>query len=276
MCNVLEVSSSGYYSFLNKKTSSQQFQIEKIKTAIKTIYYKYKCRYGSPRIHEELLTMGYIVCRQTVAKYMRTMGLKSIISKKYKITTTDSSHQYLVAENILDRKFLRKEKNEVWVSDLTYIPTMEGWLYLTTVIDLYDRKVIGWAFSETMHANQTTLIAFEMAIKNRMLKEDKQLIFHSDRGSQYACHEFKHALNQHDNIVQSMSRKGNCWDNAVAESFFKTLKTELTNHYNYKTKQQAENDIFEYIECFYNKNRRHSTLNNQTINEFWNTVNQAA
>ena len=276
MCLVLKVSSSSYYNWLRNKTTPQQLKADKIKTAIKTIYYQYKGRYGSPRIHCELIVIGYQVCRQTVAKYMFAMGLKSIVNKKYKICTTDSLHNYLVAENILDRQFNTTEPNQAWVSDITYIPTNAGWLFLTIVLDLYDRKIIGWAFSNTMHTSQTTLKALGMAKQNRMAWCDKKLIFHSDRGSQYACHEFKHELNQHTNIVQSMSRKGNCWDNAVAESFFKSLKAELTNHHNYNTMQEAENSIFEYIECFYNKTRRHSALNNQTINEFWNKLKQAA
>ena len=276
MCRVLKVSSSGYYTWLNNKTTPQQLKIDTIKTAIQTIFFQYKCRYGSPRIHRELLAMSYQVCQQTVAKYMREMGLKSIINKKYKICTTDSSHPYLIADNILDRQFTTSGPNQAWVSDITYIPTDAGWLFLTIVLDLYDRKIIGWAFSNTMHTCQTTLKALGMAKQNRMIWKDKQLIFHSDRGSQYACHEFKHELNQNSNIVQSMSRIGNCWDNAVAESFFKSLKVELTNHHNYKTQQEAENSIFEYIECFYNKTRRHSALNNQTINEFWNNIKQAA
>jgi putative transposase len=276
MCKVLQVSKSGYYSSVNKKITTQQLKTEQIKSEIQNIYYKFECRYGSPRIHKELETMGYQICRQTVAKYMRQMSLRSIIQKKYKVCTTDSSHNYLVADNILNRQFKTTATNQAWVSDITYIPTMEGWLFLTIVLDLYDRKIIGWAFSDTMHTRQTTIKAFIMAKTNRKIWEDQKLIFHSDRGSQYACYEFKQELEHHPNIVQSMSRKGNCWDNAVAESFFKTIKSELTNHYNFTTIKQAENAVFEYIECFYNTTRRHSTLNNQTINEFWNSINIAA
>lgn len=193
--------------------------------------------------------------------------MRSIVRKKYEVTT-DSSHKYPVVDNILERAFTVKEENQVWVSDLTYIRTKEGWLYLTTVIDLWDRKVIGWSFSKTLKTNLTTIPAFNMAKTNRPIQSNKPLIFHSDRGIQYACEDFTTLINSYKNITRSMSSKGNFWDNAVAESFFKTLKTELIYHNKYQTTQEAELSIFEYIETFYNTKRRHQHLNNLTILEY--------
>jgi transposase InsO family protein len=210
---------------------------------------------------------GIQASEQLVAKLMKENEIRSIIRKKY-VVTTDSKHKYPVAENKLNRQFEVKTENKVWVSDLTYVSTKEGWVYLTTVIDLLHRKVIGWALSSTMMAKDTSVPAFKMALKNSSIKANEPLIFHSDRGIQYACEEFTNEVSKHKNIERSMSRKGNCWDNAVAESFFKSLKTELVYHQNYQTRYQAELSIFEYIETFYNKIRRHKHLNNLTILEY--------
>jgi putative transposase len=279
MCRILKVSESAYYSSQQLKISSRKEKNERVKQAIKTIYEQSRFRYGSVRIHKELENQGYRVSQPTVAKYMREMNIRSIISKKYKICTTDSKHSFKIADNVLDRNFTTTSANQAWVSDITYILTAEGWLFLTIVLDLYDRKVIGWSFSERMHTSETTLAAFNIAKQNRPIWETQKLIFHSDRGSQYACDELKKALACFKNVQQSMSRKGNCWDNAPAESFFKTLKTELVYHYEYETLKEAELSIFEYIEGFYNKCRRHSALNNDTIDEFWakqNSLKQVA
>lgn len=208
---------------------------------------------------------GIKVSQPLVAKLMRKENIRSIIKKKYKITT-NSKHRYPLVENLLQQKFDVKEKNQVWVSDITYIRTKAGWLYLTTVIDLFDRKVIGWALSKTMHTSATRVPAFKMALQNQ-LPQDKELVFHSDRGIQYACEEFVNECKKHPFINRSMSRKGNCWDNAVAESFFKTIKTELIYHENYQTREEASLSIFEYIETWYNKKRRHKHLKNLTILE---------
>ena len=228
-------------------------------------------RYGSPRITKELNVQGLKASKPLVAKLMRNESIRSIVKKRYKVTT-NSNHKYPVVENKLMQQFRVKERNDVWVSDITYISTKQGWLYLTTVIDLFDRKVIGWALSKTMSAKQTSIAAFEMARINRPIKEQKELVFHSDRGIQYACGEFVAELNKSKTIVRSMSRKGNCWDNAVAESFFKTLKTELVYHNTYFTREQAELSIFEYIETWYNRKRRHQHLNNLTILELENLI----
>lgn len=200
---------------------------------------------------------------------MRELGLRSKLSKKFKVTT-DSKHNYLVVENILDRGFSVDQPSKVWVSDITYIQTKEGFLYLTTIIDLYDRKMIGWSLSNGMSTEETSLAAWKMAIRNRGVQ--KGLIFHSDRGIQYANNKFANTIESYG-VIRSMSRKGNCWDNAVAESFFKSLKTELIYGNKLITKQQMELEIFEYIEIWYNKKRRHSALNYKTIEEFNNQNN---
>ena len=232
------------------------------------IYFSSKQRYGSPRITIELISLGYQISRVTVAKYMRELGLRSKLCKKFKVTT-NSKHNYLVVENILNRAFTVTEPSKVWVSDITYIQTKTGFLYLTTIIDLYDRKVIGWSLSDGMSTEETSLAAWRMAIKNRSIQ--KGLIFHSDRGVQYASKKFVNTIESY-NIKRSMSRKGNCWDNAVAESFFKSLKTELIYGNKLISKEQMKLEIFEYIEIWYNKKRRHSALNYMNMEEFNNQI----
>jgi len=215
-----------------------------------------KMVYGSPRIAAKLTEKGFRVSRPRVARIMRKAGIQSIIRKKW-VKTTDSDHMHPLAENVLNRDFSVANLGEKWVSDLTYIRTEAGWVYLTIVIDLADRKVIGWSLSDNMEAKSTTVSAFQMAKANRAIGE--RLIFHSDQGVQYACLEFRQQLMGLP-IIQSMSRKGNCWDNAVAESFFKTMKTEMVYHRTFKTKKQAYLEIFEYIEAWYNRKRSHSSL----------------
>jgi len=192
---------------------------------------------------------------------MRLNNLKSKVRKKYS-ATTNSNHIHAISANYLDRNFKPNTLNEAWVSDITYIRTDEDWLYLTTAIDLYDRQVIGWSLSKTLFTKETITPAWEMAISKR--KIDNNLIFHSDRGIQYASKEFRNQINTNNLITQSMSRKGNCWDNAVAESFFKTLKSELIYHQEYKTIEQAKLAVFEYIEIWYNRKRLHSSLGYKT------------
>ena len=191
-------------------------------------------------------------------------NIRSVHAKKFKITT-NSKHNYPVCDNILDRNFNPEREGKVWVSDITYIATKEGWLYLTIVLDLHDRKAIGWALSSRMFASETVIPALKMAKLNRPIVDD--LIFHSDRGVQYACNEFKKQL-ESPLIKQSMSRKGNCWDNAVAESFFKSLKKECVYRNNYLTRKEAELSVFKWIEMWYNTNRIHSSLGNKSIKEF--------
>ena len=264
MCNVLKLSSSGYYKWKNRPRSKRLLLKEKIKEQITSIYFLSKQRYGSPRITFELNSLGYKISQITVAKYMKELGLRSKLSKKFKVTT-HSKHNYLVVENVLNRNFIAEKPAQVWVSDITYIQTREGFLYLTTVMDLYDRKIIGWSLSETMSTEETSLAAWKMAVKNRKVADG--LIFHSDRGVQYASKKFANTVEFYG-VTRSMSRKGNCWDNAVAESFFKSLKTELLYGNKLITKEKMKLEIFEYIEVWYNKKRRHSSLNYKTIEEF--------
>lgn len=271
MCKVMQVSRSGYYKWVVQTPSKRTLFNRMLTTQIKQIYTAKKGSNGSPRIAKELQMQGSKVSKPLVAKLMRKEQLRSIVKKRYKVTT-DSNHKYPVAANRLMQQFEVTQKNEVWVSDITYIHTQQGWHYLTSVIDLMDRKVIGWALSETMNAKHTSIAAFKMAVINRPLNANTELIFHSDRGIQYACEEFVSELNKYKTIARSMSRKGNCWDNAVAESFFKTLKTELVYHHNYATRSEAKLSIFEYIETFYNTVRRHNHLNNLTITECQNLI----
>ncbi|MFY7814755.1 MAG: IS3 family transposase [Chryseobacterium taeanense] len=269
MCEVLKVSRSSFYHWKKRKPSSRSERRAILSSEIFSIYHWSRGRYGSPRIARELEAKGMRASRPLVARLMRERNLRSIVKKKFK-KTTNSSHRYPVAENYLNQNFQVKSSKEVWVSDITYIRTGQGWLYLTTVIDLFDRKVIGWSLSETMKAQDTSIAALKMARLHRPLQDHDSLIFHSDRGIQYACTEFTSIVGK--NITRSMSGKGNCYDNAVAESFFKTLKTELVYQNRYETRDHAKNSVFEYIETFYNTHRRHSALGNLTIKEYQNLM----
>lgn len=233
---MFKVSRSGFYSWL-KGTPSKRGQSDlKLPSEIKMVYHWSKRTYGSPRITRVLYQRNVLVSRQKVARLMKKENIRGIIKRKFR-ATTDSEHKYPVPENILERNFKPGTTGAVWVSDITYIKTKQGWLYLTTVIGLGGRKVIGWALSSTMKATETVVPAFKMAQKNRPII--RKLLFHSDRGIQYACNEFKYLLNKNPLLTRSMSRKGNCWDNAVAESFFKTLKAECVYQNKFETRQQA-------------------------------------
>ena len=227
-------------------------------------YSSYNFRYrfwisslNSPRSTKELNADGVGVSGPRIARLMGKNGIKSIMKRKYRVTT-NSNHLYPVNENLLLRDFSTTGAGEKWVSDITYIRTGEGWLYLTVVMDLADRKIIGWSMHNSMSAGSTVVDAWKMAVRNRPLQDG--LIFHSDRGIQYASHEFRRCFKGLP-VLQSMSRKGNCWDNAIAESFFKTLKTEMVYHQKFQTSAQAKLEIFDYIEVWYNRKRRHSALN---------------
>jgi transposase InsO family protein len=198
---------------------------------------------------------------------MKKQHLRSIIRRKW-VITTDSRHQYPIVENKLNRDFNVTRKEQAWVSDITYIKTAQGWLYLTVILDLEDRKVIGWSFSQCLRADHTAIPAWRMAVNSRPITQ--HMLFHSDQGVQYACDEFTGLLSGYKLVERSMSRKGNCWDNAVAESFFKTLKVELVYQNRYQTFKHAELSIFEYIETWYNKKRIHTSIKN--IGEFKNQL----
>jgi len=221
--------------------------------------------YGSPRITEELRAKGKKVSRKRVAKIMQAADIRARKRNKF-VVTTDSRHSYPIVPNVLDRKFRAARPGEIWVSDITYVRTKNGWLYLTVIIDMYDRKVIGWSMSYGLTAEETVIPAWLMAIWNRPVTQE--LIFHSDRGVQYACEAFTRILKLYKLITGSMSRKGNCWDNAVAESFFKTIKVEWIYSKSYMNQDQAQLSIFEWIESWYNRRRRHSALGYKTIEEF--------
>lgn len=269
MCKVLKVSRSGYYSWKRGDISVRKIREIDLSKRIEVIHEQSHKTYGSPRIFTVLKDSGTSVSRSLVARVMRKYGIRSVHAKKFKVTT-DSKHAYPVADNVLNRDFKADRKAQKWVSDLTYILTKEGWLYLTVVLDLYDRKVIGWAMSEGMSTAETIVPAWRMAVNNRPIVEP--LIFHSDRGVQYASNEFKNEL-KNTLITQSMSRKGNCWDNAVAESFFKSLKKECVYRNKYQTRQEAELSVFQWIETWYNTNRIHSSLGNKSIKEFEKSIN---
>lgn len=268
---MFKVSRAGYYGWLRSTPSKRLKENQVIEQQIVEAFTDSKRLYGSPRIARVLNRKGIKVSRPRVARMMRQAGLRSVVKKKFKVTT-DSNHKFAVPENKLDRDFKPGTLGATWVSDITYIKTKQGWLYLTTVIDLGDRKVIGWALSATMKAIDTVIPAFNMAKKNRPITQD--LIFHSDQGIQYACHEFRNLLEKNALITRSMSRKGNCWDNAVAESFFKTLKTECIYQHKLADKQQAALVVFEYIEAWYNRKRLHSALGYMSPEEFGKTLNK--
>jgi len=265
MCQVLDVSRSGYYSWLKRTPSKRELENNKLKIKIAEIYWKSRGTYGSPRIHEKLKKEGYHYNIKRIERLLKELGLKAIQKRKFKVTT-DSNHNYPIKENLLKREFDVDTPNKAWVSDITYIFTKEGWLYLTVIIDLYSRKVVGWSINKRM-TKQLVIDALIMAVKKR--KPSKGLIFHSDRGSQYASHDFQNSLLRYG-MKSSMSRKGDCWDNAVAESFFSSLKTELIYHNRYQYRSQTRQDIFEYIEVFYNKDRLHSYLDYKSPEEYEN------
>jgi len=260
MCKVLEVSRSGYYRWLNGGPSARALINTDLTRRIRTVHEQSRKTYGSPRITHELREQGVNVSRPRVARLMKAAGIRSCIGKKYRVCTTDSNHRFQVAQNLLDRNFDTDTIGKAWVSDITYVRTTQGWSYLTTVIDLADRMVVGWALSRSMQATHTSVAAWKMALTARPVTTE--IIFHSDRGVQYACGEFTRLLKANPRVKQSMSRKGNCWDNAVAESFFKTLKSECTNRQKFNTRKEAEIAIFDYIETWYNTHRRHSSCNN--------------
>ncbi len=265
MCEAFQISQSSYYHWIKNGTSDRWKENESLLVEIMDIFEYSKSSYGSPRMTEELKARGWNVSRPRVARIMRAAGIVARRRRKF-VATTDSKHNYPVAPNVLDRNFSASRPGVGWVSDLTYVRTKRGWLYLTVIIDLYDRKVVGWAMSEGLTAAETIVAAWFMAITNRPITG--KLIFHSDRGVQYASEEFTEILKANALITRSMSRKGNCWDNSVAESFFKSIKVEWIYSQVFEDQAQATLSIFEWIESWYNKRRRHSALGYKTIDEF--------
>jgi len=255
MCRVLKVSKSGYYAWRVRPQSNRARANEKLDHHIKTIYRKNKGMYGSPRITKALHRQNIACSENRVARRMLINGIKAKTKKRFKVTT-NSKHNHPVAENLLDQNFKAQRPNQVWASDITYIWTREGWLYLAVILDLFSRHIVGWAMSNHL-GQELALNALKQAIWRR--RPPQGVLFHSDQGVQYACQAFRKLLQQHK-FIQSMSGKGNCYDNAVVESFFHTLKTELIYFENYSTREGAKNSIFEYIESYYNRDRLHSTL----------------
>jgi putative transposase len=268
MARVLCVSTSGYYSYLKNPLSRRKIQDFKMVNEIKEIHNKSRSNYGSPRIYEALKRKGIKCSKNRVVRLMRVNNIRSKTKKKFK-ATTNSKHNNPVYENILDRNFRTIVPNKSWVSDITYIWTLEGWLYLCVIIDLYSRKVVGWSMSERIDTD-LVVRTFLMAWTQR--KPVGKLLIHSDRGVQYTSKEFQKVLKEKQ-VICSMSRKGNCWDNACAESFFHTLKAEEVFHTNYKTREIAKMKIFEFIEVYYNNFRTHSYLGYMNPNEFENRKN---
>jgi putative transposase len=263
MCPTLEVSRSGYYAWLGRPESARAREDLRITTLIREEFTKSRSTYGAPRLHAALRKRGESCGLHHVERLLRGAGLRPRVKRKF-VCTTDSKHPHPIAANRLDRQFTVKAPNEVWVSDITYIPTDEGWLYLASTMDLFSRRIVGWAMGESLHASLVER-ALVMAIDQRA--PSAGLLHHSDRGVQYAAGLFQELLERHG-IACSMSRKGNCYDNAVKESFFHTLKTELCDHEHYRTRDQARASVFEYIEVFYNRQRLHSTLDYCSPEEF--------
>lgn len=254
MCRVLQVSTSGYYDWRRRPPVSREAD-EKLLVEIKAIHAESKRRYGSPRVHKKLRQRGIRCGQKRVARLMREHGLRARRRRRFK-ATTDSRHTLPVAENVLERQFEAEVPDARWAADITYIWTQQGWLYLAVVMDLFSRRIVGWSMQETMERS-LVISALQMALRAR--RPPPGLLHHSDRGSQYASGDYQELLRQ-ASCTCSMSRKGNCWDNAPLESFFSTLKTELVYERRFETRQQARAEIFEFIEVWYNRQRLHSSL----------------
>lgn len=255
-CDVLEVSRSGYYAWIDRPTSARAQRREQLAQKIAQVQEQNRGVYGSPRVCQALNAQGEAVCENTVASIMNERQIRAKTKRKFVPKTTDSHHQRPVANNLLDRQFDAELPNQKWAADITYIPTDEGWLYVAAVIDLCSRRIIGWSMAEHMRV-ELVGDALQMAVARRSPAQG--LLHHSDRGVQYASEDYVYLL-QSQGMQVSMSGKGDCWDNAVMESFWSTLKTELVHHEHYATREQARASIFEYIEVFYNRQRLHSSL----------------
>jgi len=259
----MQVSRSGYYSWKNRGKSKRQRENESLVPVVLEAHRYSKGTYGTRRMSEEVSDHGNPCGRYRARTLMNMAEVTAKQKRKFKVTT-DSKHKLPVAPNLLQRQFAAKEPNRVWVSDITYIWTSEGWLYLAAVLDLFSRQVVGWAMSNRIN-KKLVIDSLLMGIWRR--RPESGLVFHTDRGSQYCSNDFQKVLKKHE-MCSSMSRKGDCWDNAVAESFFASLKTERVFFNNYKTREEARRDVFDYIEIFYNNKRRHSYLGNISPKEY--------
>jgi len=259
LCRVLQVTRSGFYAWLGRRPSPRAQANARLQLAIRASHVQSRRNYGSPRVQRDLVAQGFKTSRNRVARQMRAMGLVARRPKRFRVTT-DSNHQHRVATNVLKREFAVAGPNQAWVTDITYLWTREGWLYLAVVLDLFARRVVGWAMAEHLRTS-LALEALHQALGRRLPAPG--LVHHSDRGTQYASDAYRKVLKGHG-LVCSMSRKANCWDNAVAESFFSTLKMELIHRRTWDDRATARLAVAEYIECFYNSERRHSTLDYQS------------
>ena len=263
MASVLSVSRSGYYAWLSRPESSGKKQQGALDSRVKVCFKTSKERSGSPKIYNALKQEGFRCSRSAVARSMRHQGLRAKTRRRF-IVTTDSKHTLAPAPNLLKRQSKVDHPNTVWVSDITYLWSREGWLYLTVFLDLFSRRIVGWSLSKDL-GHESVLSALESAVHNR--QSGPGLMIHTDRGTQFCCDGFKKVIQRH-RFIQSMSRQGNCWDNAVVESFFRALKTEWAYHVKLLDYQHAKHELFEYIEVFYNNHRLHGTLDYLTPAQF--------
>lgn len=263
MCRILALSPSGYYAWVARPESRRAAENRRLVAEIRVIHAESRGTYGSPRVHATLQAQGQRVGPHRVARLMRADRIRAKTVKKWR-GTTDSAHPYPVVPNTLNRQFAVAKPNRVWAGDITYVWTAEGWLYLAVVLDLYSRRVIAWGMGSRL-TQELAAAALTMAVAHR--RPAHGVVHHTDRGSQYAATRYRELLAGHG-LTASMSRRGNCWDNAVVESFFHTLKTEHVHHQRYRTREEARQDIFEWIEVFYNRVRRHSTLGYRSPAEF--------
>lgn len=264
MCRVLEVTRSGFYAWLGRGEPKRRRDDARLQPLIRSIYEGHRFVYGAPRVHKALKKSGEACSRKRVARLMRSMGLRSKATRRFRVKTTDSRHGHPIALDLLKRNFTAEAPNRVWVSDITYIGTNEGWLYLAVIMDLFSRKIVGWSMSSGMDVS-LVLAALQMAVDGR--RPPPGCILHSDRGSQYACAEFRAALAA-NGLLPSMSRSGNCYDNAAAESLHHSLKTECVLLHDYLTRDEARASVFDYIERFYNRQRMHSSIDYKSPVEF--------
>jgi len=272
LCEMLGVTRAGYYAWARRREKppgSRASRRAELAEQIRSAHEESGRTYGSPRVYHELRARGVEACENTVAKVMRQEGIRSIVRRRFRVRTTDSAHGHAVAPNVLERDFAAEAPDRKWAADITYVATSEGWLYLAVVLDLCSRKVVGWAMADHLRAELCTN-ALEMALKRR--RPAGGLLHHSDRGVQYACGEYRDLLRS-QGIECSMSRRGDCYDNAVVESFFKSLKAELVYHEHYATREQARRSIFEYLEVFYNRKRLHSSLGYLSPEQFEAAMN---
>ncbi len=255
LCEVLSVSASGYHKWLRRKVSQRTTENQRLLEIIRMYYNRSRGTYGLPRIYAELRKQGLKVNKKRIARLMRVNNIKAKTKRRFRVTTIENT-KAKASENILNKNFTSERENHIWTSDITYLWTQEGWLYLAVVMDVYSRKIVGWSLSINLSA-ELVLKALKMALLHRNPPEG--IIFHSDRGSQYTSIQLRQLLKS-CKITQSMSSTGNCYDNAITESFFHTLKTELVYWNDYKTREEAKKSIFEYIEVFYNRQRLHSAI----------------